>query len=139
MRARGEDPMSNLERSIKADNEVIAGFPGVTFGIHICRGNRQSMWHREGHYDAIAEKLLRLEPEVAAAVRDETIELDEAAVVPHVDRVGDPHRVAAIARLRRGVGADLAEVAAPVLEAGELLRLVPHVERRARVRGQPDR
>ena len=57
MRARGEDPTVNLERSIKADNEIIAGFPGVTFGIHICRGNRQSMWHREGTYDAIAEKL----------------------------------------------------------------------------------
>jgi methionine synthase II (cobalamin-independent) len=57
MGARGEDPISNLERSIKADNEVIARFPGITFGIHICRGNRQSMWHREGHYDAIAEKL----------------------------------------------------------------------------------
>ena len=57
MDARGEDPMANLERSIKADNEVIASFPGITFGIHICRGNRQSMWHREGHYDAIAEKL----------------------------------------------------------------------------------
>jgi len=57
MRARGEDPMTNLARSIKADNQVIAGFPGVTFGIHICRGNRQSMWHREGAYDDIAEKL----------------------------------------------------------------------------------
>jgi methionine synthase II (cobalamin-independent) len=57
MRARGENPMANLERSIEADNEVIARFPGITFGIHICRGNRQSMWHREGHYDAIAEKL----------------------------------------------------------------------------------
>ena len=57
MRARGEDPMANMARSIQADNQVIAGFPGVTFGIHICRGNRQSMWHREGTYDAIAEKL----------------------------------------------------------------------------------
>ena len=57
MRARGEDPTANMARSIKADNETIAGFPGVTFGIHICRGNRQSMWHREGHYDAIAEQL----------------------------------------------------------------------------------
>jgi 5-methyltetrahydropteroyltriglutamate--homocysteine methyltransferase len=57
MRARGEDPPANLARSIEADNEIIAGFPGVTFGIHICRGNRQSMWHREGHYDAIAEQL----------------------------------------------------------------------------------
>ena len=57
MRSRGEDPMANLERSIRADNEVIANFCDVTFGIHICRGNRQSMWHREGHYDAIAERL----------------------------------------------------------------------------------
>jgi 5-methyltetrahydropteroyltriglutamate--homocysteine methyltransferase len=57
MRSRNENPQTNLARSITADNEVIAGFPGVTFGIHICRGNRQSMWHREGHYDAIAEQL----------------------------------------------------------------------------------
>jgi methionine synthase II (cobalamin-independent) len=57
MRARGEDPTVNLVRSINADNEIIAAFPGVTFGIHICRGNRQSMWHREGTYDEIAEKL----------------------------------------------------------------------------------
>jgi 5-methyltetrahydropteroyltriglutamate--homocysteine methyltransferase len=57
MRARGEDPDANMERSIKADNQVIAGFGGVTFSLHICRGNRQNMWHREGSYDAIAEHL----------------------------------------------------------------------------------
>ena len=57
MRSRGENPEANLNRSIAADNQIIAGFPGVTFGIHICRGNRQSMWHREGRYDAIAETL----------------------------------------------------------------------------------
>jgi 5-methyltetrahydropteroyltriglutamate--homocysteine methyltransferase len=57
MRSRGEDPISIMRRSIKADNEVIANFPRMTFGIHICRGNRQSMWHREGGYDAIAEEL----------------------------------------------------------------------------------
>jgi 5-methyltetrahydropteroyltriglutamate--homocysteine methyltransferase len=57
MRERGEDPERNMERSIRADNQIIADFPDVTFGIHLCRGNRQSMWHREGSYDAIAEKL----------------------------------------------------------------------------------
>ena len=57
MRARGEDPMENFARSLKADAAVIAGFPGVTFGIHLCRGNQRSMWHREGTYDAIAERL----------------------------------------------------------------------------------
>jgi 5-methyltetrahydropteroyltriglutamate--homocysteine methyltransferase len=57
MRARGEDPMKNLERAIAADNAVREGFAGSTFGLHICRGNRASMWHREGAYDAIAERL----------------------------------------------------------------------------------
>lgn len=57
MRARGEDPEANLSRSIEAENAVISGFTGVTFGLHICRGNERSMWHREGHYDAIAERL----------------------------------------------------------------------------------
>ena len=57
MRARGEEPMENFERSLKADAEVVRGFPGVTFGIHLCRGNQRSMWHREGAYDAIAERL----------------------------------------------------------------------------------
>jgi 5-methyltetrahydropteroyltriglutamate--homocysteine methyltransferase len=67
MRARGEDPEANMERSIEADNAVIAGFDEVTFGIHLCRGNPRTIdpttgkvvpqWHREGHYDAIAERL----------------------------------------------------------------------------------
>jgi 5-methyltetrahydropteroyltriglutamate--homocysteine methyltransferase len=57
MRARGEDPAENFSRSLKADAAVITGFPGVTFGIHLCRGNQRSMWHREGSYDAIAERL----------------------------------------------------------------------------------
>lgn len=66
MRSRGEDPERNFQRSIDADNSLIEGFPGVTFGIHICRGNARTIdpktgklvpqWHREGSYDAIAEK-----------------------------------------------------------------------------------
>src|SRR3990170_1992077 len=67
MRARGEDPERNFQRSIDADNALIKDFPGVTFGIHICRGNARTIdpktgklvpqWHREGSYDAIAEQL----------------------------------------------------------------------------------
>jgi 5-methyltetrahydropteroyltriglutamate--homocysteine methyltransferase len=67
MRARGEDPDQTIERSIKADNAVIEGFEGVVFGLHICRGGARTIdpatgkvapqWHREGHYDAIAERL----------------------------------------------------------------------------------
>jgi methionine synthase II (cobalamin-independent) len=57
MKERGEDPMKNLMRSIKADNEILRLFDGATFGIHLCRGNQRSMWHREGSYDEIAEAL----------------------------------------------------------------------------------
>ena len=67
MHSRGEDPERNFQRSIDADNALIEGFPGVTFGIHICRGNARTIdpktgklvpqWHREGSYDAIAERL----------------------------------------------------------------------------------
>ena len=68
MRARGEDPDANLQRSIHADNAMIEGFASVAFGIHVCRGNPRTIdpstgkvmpqWHREGHYDANAERLL---------------------------------------------------------------------------------
>lgn len=57
MAERGEDPAAVLERSICANNAVVDAFPNITFGVHLCRGNRQSHWHREGHYDAIAEQL----------------------------------------------------------------------------------
>jgi 5-methyltetrahydropteroyltriglutamate--homocysteine methyltransferase len=57
MRAQGEDPEQSLTRAITMDNAIMAGFSDVTFGLHICRGNRISMYHREGSYDAIAERL----------------------------------------------------------------------------------
>jgi len=62
MRERGEDPEQNFARSLKAEAAVTANFPGVTFGIHLCRGNQRSMWHREGSYDAIAERLFNTLP-----------------------------------------------------------------------------
>jgi 5-methyltetrahydropteroyltriglutamate--homocysteine methyltransferase len=57
MRARGEDPLMLLRRAVEADNALIEGLEHTVFGLHVCRGNRASMWHREGRYDAIAEAL----------------------------------------------------------------------------------
>jgi len=57
MRKRGEDPMTNLERSIDADNALLTSFGPATSGVHLCRGNQRSMWHREGSYEAVAERL----------------------------------------------------------------------------------
>jgi 5-methyltetrahydropteroyltriglutamate--homocysteine methyltransferase len=59
LRGRGEDPLVNMQRSVDANNALIAGFgDDVVFGVHLCRGNRESQWHREGTYDAIAEGVL---------------------------------------------------------------------------------
>jgi 5-methyltetrahydropteroyltriglutamate--homocysteine methyltransferase len=57
MRGSGIDPIAQMKRSIEADNAVIDGVSGATFAVHLCRGNVRSMWHREGAYDAIAERL----------------------------------------------------------------------------------
>lgn len=58
MRDRGWAPAAALRRGIAADNALIEGFTGATFGLHICRGNAGGgRWHREGAYDAIAEEL----------------------------------------------------------------------------------
>lgn len=52
-------PSELLDESIRADNACLeaARKPGVTLGMHICRGNNRSHWYAEGGYDAIAEKL----------------------------------------------------------------------------------
>ncbi len=56
-RQRGSDPDKMLDACIELDNAIIEGHPGVTFGIHICRGNHKSMFYASGGYDRIAEKV----------------------------------------------------------------------------------
>jgi 5-methyltetrahydropteroyltriglutamate--homocysteine methyltransferase len=56
---RGSDVDEMIDRTIELDNAVIWGFDGVTFGLHICRGNNQSMFYAEGGYDPIAERVFR--------------------------------------------------------------------------------
>jgi 5-methyltetrahydropteroyltriglutamate--homocysteine methyltransferase len=60
-RERGSDVDEMIDRTIDLDNAVIDGFRGrgVTFGLHICRGNNQSMFYASGGYDPIAERVFR--------------------------------------------------------------------------------
>jgi 5-methyltetrahydropteroyltriglutamate--homocysteine methyltransferase len=53
------EPRALLDESIRADNACLdaARKPGVTLGMHLCRGNNRSHWYAEGGYDAIAETL----------------------------------------------------------------------------------
>jgi 5-methyltetrahydropteroyltriglutamate--homocysteine methyltransferase len=53
------DPEQALDEAIRADNASLEGVgrEGVTFALHLCRGNNRSHWYAEGGYDPIAEKL----------------------------------------------------------------------------------
>jgi 5-methyltetrahydropteroyltriglutamate--homocysteine methyltransferase len=53
-RQRGSDPEELIDRCIELDNAIIQGHPGVTFGLHVCRGNNQSKFYAEGDYEPIA-------------------------------------------------------------------------------------
>ena len=53
-RKRGNDPDKLLARCIELDNAVIGNHPGVTFGLHMCRGNNQSKYYASGDYEPIA-------------------------------------------------------------------------------------
>jgi 5-methyltetrahydropteroyltriglutamate--homocysteine methyltransferase len=58
-RQRGSDPDRMLDACIELDNAIISGHQGITFGIHICRGNHKSMFYASGGYDRIAEHVFR--------------------------------------------------------------------------------
>ena len=60
-RQRGSDPDRLIDACIEMDNAVIGAVshPGVTFGLHICRGNNQSMFYASGGYEPIAHVFTR--------------------------------------------------------------------------------
>jgi 5-methyltetrahydropteroyltriglutamate--homocysteine methyltransferase len=53
-RKRGSDPEKLIDACIEMDNAIIEGHPGVTFAMHICRGNNQSKFYAAGDYEPIA-------------------------------------------------------------------------------------
>jgi 5-methyltetrahydropteroyltriglutamate--homocysteine methyltransferase len=53
-RQRGNDPDKLIDLCIELDNAIIDGHPGVTFAIHICRGNNQSKFYASGDYEPIS-------------------------------------------------------------------------------------
>jgi 5-methyltetrahydropteroyltriglutamate--homocysteine methyltransferase len=53
-RKRGSDPEKLIDTCIEMDNAIISDHPGVTFAMHICRGNNQSKFYAAGDYEPIA-------------------------------------------------------------------------------------
>jgi 5-methyltetrahydropteroyltriglutamate--homocysteine methyltransferase len=58
-RKRGSDPDQLLDTCIELDNAIVEGHPGMTFGLHICRGNNQSRFYAQGDYGPIARVFAR--------------------------------------------------------------------------------
>jgi 5-methyltetrahydropteroyltriglutamate--homocysteine methyltransferase len=58
----GADLDRELDEVIAADNASLQGArkPGMTVGLHMCRGNNRSAWIAEGGYEAVAEKAFNL-------------------------------------------------------------------------------
>ena len=53
-RQRGSDPDKLIDTCIEMDNAIIDGHAGITFSMHICRGNNQSKFYARGDYGPIA-------------------------------------------------------------------------------------
>jgi 5-methyltetrahydropteroyltriglutamate--homocysteine methyltransferase len=58
-RKRGSDPDRLIDACIEMDNAALGRHPGVTFALHICRGNNQSMFYASGGYEPIARVFAR--------------------------------------------------------------------------------
>ena len=55
--AKGYDPAGMLDRYIALVNAALAGRPpGLSVGVHVCRGNNQGKWLGEGAYDYVAAR-----------------------------------------------------------------------------------
>jgi methionine synthase II (cobalamin-independent) len=58
LKARGDDWSALIDKYVAVTNRVLADAPqGLRIGMHLCRGNRGGLWHSEGSYDDVAERL----------------------------------------------------------------------------------
>jgi 5-methyltetrahydropteroyltriglutamate--homocysteine methyltransferase len=56
--ARGDDPEKLLQTYAKVINDAIRPRPpGITIGMHLCRGNNRGHWLGEGGYDYVSDVL----------------------------------------------------------------------------------
>ena len=110
VKAAGEDPDRLVDLYIDAINAAVEGRPpGVTVGVHVCRGNYKGMYLSEGGYDSVAEKFF------------------SRTNVDHFLLEFDTPRAGGFAPLRlvpkdKGVVLGLVSSKTPVLESKDLLK-----------------
>jgi len=63
VKALGGDPEELVAKYIEALQRILAGRPpGMTVGMHLCRGNFRSRWMASGGYEPVAERLFNDTP-----------------------------------------------------------------------------
>jgi len=108
-----------LDFGVALDNHVMGGAEGVTFGLHLCRGNQASRWLVAGDYGPLAGALF---PRTAADRL--LLEYDDArsggfeplAQVPH-----DKIVVLGLVTTKRGALEDATEIVARVESASRFI------------------
>jgi 5-methyltetrahydropteroyltriglutamate--homocysteine methyltransferase len=55
----GIDPARMLGDGVDILNSLAADVPGVTFGLHMCRGNNDGRWLSSGGYDSISKEVFQ--------------------------------------------------------------------------------
>ena len=55
--SKGFDVGRMLRDGVEMINAIIAGHPGIVFGLHVCRGNNASRYMAKGSYAAIAQEV----------------------------------------------------------------------------------
>jgi 5-methyltetrahydropteroyltriglutamate--homocysteine methyltransferase len=58
-RSVGVEPDRMLTESIELLNSIPDGVSGVTFGLHLCRGNKRGRWRTAGGYEIISKALFK--------------------------------------------------------------------------------
>ncbi len=118
--SRGWDMARWLDAGIALDNALMEGFAGVTFGVHLCRGNQGSRWLVAGGYEAIAAPIFR-----RIKAHRLLLEYDDersGSFAPLADVPEDKTVVLGLITTKRG---DLEDPAALVRRIREAARFVP--------------
>ena len=56
--AQGRSANDWMAQGVALDNAVMAGWPGVTFALHLCKGNQGSRWLTSGGYEGLVAPVL---------------------------------------------------------------------------------
>lgn len=110
-----------LAQGIELDNALMTGFPGVTFGFHLCRGNQNSRWLVEGGYDLIAKPIFK-----GIAAQRLLLEYDDVrsgSFEPLADVPGDKIVVLGLVTTKSGRQETSAELAGRIAEASKYVSL----------------